>query len=64
MQIAGADTWPYDPDWMFAESTFHGPSPDFSPAAAAAYFDTRKTTIYGGSTEVQKGIIAKHIIGV
>jgi alkylation response protein AidB-like acyl-CoA dehydrogenase len=64
MQIAGADAWPYDPDWMFAESSFHGPSPDFSPAAAAAYFDTRKTTIYGGSTEVQKGIIAKHIIGV
>ena len=64
MQIAGADAWPYDPDWMFAESSFHGPGPDFSPAAAASYFDNRKTTIYGGSTEVQKGIIAKHIIGV
>jgi alkylation response protein AidB-like acyl-CoA dehydrogenase len=64
MQVAGADAWPYDPEWMFAQSEDHGPSPEYSPAAAAAYFDMRKTAIYGGTNEVQKGIIAKQIIGV
>ncbi len=64
MQVAGADAWPYDPEWMFAQAEDHGPSPEYSPAAAAAYFDMRKTAIYGGTNEVQKGIIAKQIIGV
>jgi alkylation response protein AidB-like acyl-CoA dehydrogenase len=64
MQVAGADAWPYDPEWMFAHAADHGPSPEYSPAAAAAYFDMRKTAIYGGTNEVQKGIIAKQIIGV
>jgi alkylation response protein AidB-like acyl-CoA dehydrogenase len=64
LQVTGADSWPYDPDWMHAEADFHGPGADYSPAAAAAYFDMRKTAIYGGTNEVQKGIIAKQIIGV
>jgi len=64
MQVVGADSWPYDPEWMFAESAYYGPSPAFSAAASAGYFDMRKTSIYGGTNEVQKGIIAKHIIGV
>jgi alkylation response protein AidB-like acyl-CoA dehydrogenase len=64
LQVTGADSWPYDPDWMHAEADFHGPGAAYSPAAAAAYFDMRKTAIYGGTNEVQKGIIAKQIIGV
>ncbi len=64
MQVAGADSWPYDPDWMHAEADFHGPGAEFSAAASAGYFDMRKTSIYGGTNEVQKGIIVKHIIGV
>ncbi len=64
MQVAGPDAWQYDPEWLLAESAFHGPGPEYSAAAAAGYFDMRKTSIYGGTTEVQKGIIAKQIIGV
>ena len=64
MQVAGAEAWPYDPDWLFADADYHGPSPEFSAASAASYFDMRKTAIYGGTNEVQKGIIAKQIIGV
>ncbi|MCA3187239.1 MAG: pimeloyl-CoA dehydrogenase large subunit, partial [Cupriavidus sp.] len=37
--------------------------PDWAAPAASTYYDMRKTTIYGGSTEVQKSIIAKMIIG-
>lgn len=64
MQVAGSDSWPYDPEWLYAESDFHGPGPEYSAAASAGYFDMRKTAIYGGTNEVQKGIIAKQIIGV
>jgi alkylation response protein AidB-like acyl-CoA dehydrogenase len=34
----------------------------FAPLAAS-YFNTRKTTIYGGSNEVQKNIIAQAVLG-
>jgi len=64
MQVAGPESWPYDPQWMRAESEFHGPGGEFDLGAAATYFDMRKTTIYGGTNEIQKGIIVKHIIGV
>ena len=30
---------------------------------AAAYFDTRKTSIYGGTNEIQRNIIAKAVLG-
>jgi alkylation response protein AidB-like acyl-CoA dehydrogenase len=37
--------------------------PEWAAPAASTYYDMRKTTIYGGSTEVQKNIISKMIIG-
>ena len=64
MEIAGPDAWPYDPDWMQADAAFHGPGPDLAAAAGAGYADMRKTTIYGGTTEVQKGIIARMMLGL
>ena len=33
-------------------------------ASTASYFNFRKTTIYGGSSEVQRNIIAKHILNL
>lgn len=36
--------------------------PDWSSAAAPKYFNTRKTTIYGGSNEIQKNILAKMVL--
>ncbi len=32
--------------------------------AAPSYFNTRKTTIYGGSNEIQRNIIAKMVLGL
>jgi alkylation response protein AidB-like acyl-CoA dehydrogenase len=31
---------------------------------AANYFNNRKTTIYGGSNEVQRNIVAQTVLGV
>ena len=64
MEVAGPDAWPYDPDWMFADAAWHGPGPEMAAAAGAGYADMRKTSIYGGTTEVQKGIIARQVLGL
>ncbi len=34
------------------------------PTSALHYFNYRKTSIYGGSNEIQKNIIAKHVLGL
>ncbi len=38
--------------------------PDYSQGAAQNYFNTRKTSIYGGSNEIQRNIIAKMVLGL
>jgi alkylation response protein AidB-like acyl-CoA dehydrogenase len=38
--------------------------PDFTARAAASYFNLRKVTIYGGSSEVQRSIMAKAVLGL
>ena len=38
--------------------------PDYAHHAAATYFNMRKTSIYGGSNEIQRNIITKMILGL
>ena len=38
--------------------------PSFAAPATSAYFFTRAQTIYGGSTEIQKNVIAKQALGL
>ena len=38
--------------------------PDYAAKALAKYLNYRKTSIYGGSNEIQKNIIAKMILGL
>jgi pimeloyl-CoA dehydrogenase large subunit len=38
--------------------------PEWAAAIAPTYFNTRKVSIYGGSNEIQRGIIAKAILGL
>ena len=38
--------------------------PDYAAPLAPAYFNYRKVSIYGGSNEIQKNIIAKAILGL
>ncbi|MFA4912144.1 MAG: pimeloyl-CoA dehydrogenase large subunit [Comamonadaceae bacterium] len=64
MEITGPDGWAYDPTWIEPGGYGAGPGPDTAPSTTAAYFDNRKTSIYGGSTEVQKNIIARMMIGL
>ena len=40
------------------------PGPDGALGAAERYFNLRKASIYGGSNEIQRGIIAKQVLGL
>ncbi len=41
-----------------------GVGPDYSNYSAGSYFNMRKTSIYGGSNEIQRNIISKMILGL
>ncbi len=38
--------------------------PEYAEMSAPTYFNTRKTSIYGGSNEIQRNIIAKMVLGL
>ncbi|KAI3601984.1 Acyl-CoA dehydrogenase, long-chain specific [Cupriavidus necator H850] len=63
MEVAGPNAWPYSPDWLEPGATQPVAGPDWAAPAASTYYDMRKTSIYGGATEVQKNIISKMILG-
>ena len=56
MDAAGSYSLPYRPDPPVGEGN--------EPTPALSYFNFRKATIYAGSNEIQKNIIAKHVLGL
>ena len=65
MEAAGYFSLPYVPDQYSLESneTMHvGFGSD--TVSSLQYFNNRKASIYGGSNEIQKNIIAKHVLGL
>ena len=56
VEVAGADALPYEAGEIA--------SPDWAQHAAPHYLNYRKTSIYGGSNEVQRTIIASTILGL
>ena len=64
MEAVGEYAAPYQPGLLFHETNETPVGPDHAPPAALRYFNMRKTTIYGGSTEVQKNIVSKAILGL
>jgi len=46
----------------FGDNEYVGP--DYAAGAAGRYFNMRKTSIYGGSNEIQRNIIAKAVLGL
>ena len=61
MDVVGPYVLPYDD----AEDGSNEPpiGPDFAAEAAPTYFNWRKISIYGGSNEIQRNIVAKAILG-
>ena len=40
------------------------PGPQYAYTATEKYLNTRKLSIYGGSNEIQRNIIAKAVLGL
>ena len=55
---------PYRPFAHDKMTNEYVPGPDYSHGASQNYFLTRRTTIYGGSSEIQRNIIAKMVLGL
>jgi pimeloyl-CoA dehydrogenase large subunit len=61
MEVVGPFAMPYHPEEEGRNEPLDGP--DWANTAAPTYFNWRKISIYGGSNEIQKNIIAKAILG-
>jgi len=64
MEAVGSYAMPWQQGPLEADWNGKPVGPAYAAARVPSYFDRRKTTIYGGSTEVQKNIISKAILGL
>jgi pimeloyl-CoA dehydrogenase large subunit len=65
LEVVGPYALPYQPEYLDEERWNEPPvGPDWAPSLAPTYFDMRKVSIYGGTNEIQKNIIAKAILGL
>jgi alkylation response protein AidB-like acyl-CoA dehydrogenase len=62
MEVVGPYVMPYQRDFEGNNEPIIGP--DYASEAAPMYFNYRKVSIYGGSNEIQRNIIAKAILGL
>ena len=60
MDVIGPFAAPYDP----GENDGSNELEDWTTQIAPNYFNTRKVSIYGGSNEIQRNIIAKAVLGL
>jgi len=65
MDVVGPYALPFEPEREDGER-WNEPAigPDWAASIAPTYFNTRKVSIYGGSNEIQRSIIAKAILGL
>jgi len=63
MEAAGQSVLPYQGEGGGEDGHPDDLSPDLG-RLASSYFNLRKTTIYGGSNEIQKNIISRMILGL
>jgi alkylation response protein AidB-like acyl-CoA dehydrogenase len=64
MEAVGEYAAAYQPGLLFHDTNETPVGPEHAPPAAPRYFNMRKTSIYGGSTEVQKNIVSKMVLGL
>ncbi len=64
MEVAGAHAMIRQPEHLWGTATEPSIGPEWTTTTAADYFYTRAASIYGGSNEIQKNVIAKRILGL
>ena len=64
LEAVGAYANPYIPEALKDGWNEEPIGPDYAVGAAPRYFNWRKASIYGGTNEIQKGILAKFVLGL
>jgi alkylation response protein AidB-like acyl-CoA dehydrogenase len=64
MEAVGPYALPYIPQQSGENWIGETVGPAYAGPLASRYFNYRKVTIYGGSNEIQRNIIAQHILGL
>ena len=64
VEALGPQALPFDPAFLDGGTPHGAGGDDLAAPLAAYYFNYRKTSIYGGSNEIQKNIITQMILGL
>ena len=64
LEAVGPYGLPFDPAFLHGSSEHSVAADDDAAPLASYYFNYRKTSIYGGSNEIQKNIITQMILGL
>jgi len=64
VEAAGPLALPFDPAYLASAAPHSVIDDDFAAPLLSHYFNYRKTSIYGGSNEIQRNIIAQMILGL
>ena len=64
VRALGVYAAPHLPEAMEAGWNEEPVGPEYAPGLVPAYFNMRKTSIYGGTNEIQRNIIAKTVLGL
>ncbi len=64
VEAAGPLALPFDPAYLEGEEAHSAIDDDFAAPLLPHYFNFRKTSIYGGSNEIQRNIISQMILGL
>jgi pimeloyl-CoA dehydrogenase large subunit len=64
MDVVGPYVLPYVPEEEWEGRNEPPVGPEYAAGAAPSYFNNRKVSIYGGSNEIQRNIVAKAILGL
>jgi len=64
LEAAGPLALPFDPAFLEGDTEHSVADDDLAAPLASHYFNYRKTSIYGGSNEIQRNIISQMILGL
>jgi alkylation response protein AidB-like acyl-CoA dehydrogenase len=64
MEVAGAEAIALQPEHLRGTATDEPVGAEWAPMIAPDYFYTRASSIYGGSNEIQRNVIAKRLLGL
>ena len=64
MEAVGPYALPFDFEAMELDYRGERVGPEYAGPLASHYFNYRKTSIYGGSNEIQRNIIAQMVLGL